>query len=64
VPVRALYTIAEIRERHALRVAVASLCNTLDFGLCADPTLLPDLDRLAEDIQAEASLLLACQPAG
>ena len=56
-PVRALYTLAEIRERHALRIAVTSLCDELSFGLCADPTLLPDVDRLAAEMQAEAQAL-------
>ena len=64
VPVRALYSIAEIGERHALRVAVASLGNALDFGLCADPTLLSDVEQLAEAMQAEAAALLAQEPPG
>jgi WS/DGAT/MGAT family acyltransferase len=57
--VRALYTIAEIREHHALRVAVTSLVDTLSFGLSADPTLLPDVDRLAQHIQTESAALIA-----
>jgi diacylglycerol O-acyltransferase / wax synthase len=59
VPVRALYSLAEIRERHALRVAVASLGDSLNFGLCADPTLLEDVDELAADMHAEGAALLA-----
>jgi diacylglycerol O-acyltransferase / wax synthase len=58
-PVRALYSLAEIREHHALRVAVASLADTLNFGLCADSTLLPDVDLLAREMQAEAAALIA-----
>ena len=58
-PVRELYTLAEIREQHALRVAVVSLAGTLNFGLVADPTLLSDVDRLAADLQAEAGALVA-----
>jgi diacylglycerol O-acyltransferase / wax synthase len=58
-PVRALYSLAEIRERHALRVAVASLADTLNFGLLADSTLLPDVDHLARDMQAEAAAICA-----
>jgi diacylglycerol O-acyltransferase / wax synthase len=57
VPVTALYPLAEIREHHALRVAVVSLAGTLNFGLVADPTLLPDVDRLADDMHAEAAAL-------
>ena len=59
VPVRALYSLAEIREHHALRVAVVSLAGTLNFGLVADPTLLPGVDQLAGDMQAEAAALTA-----
>lgn len=49
VPVRALYSLAEIREHHALRISVVSLANALSFGLTADPTLLTDIDTLARD---------------
>ncbi len=59
IPVRAMYPLAELRERHALRVAVASLADTLNFGLLADSTLLADVDRLAEDMRAEAAALIA-----
>jgi WS/DGAT/MGAT family acyltransferase len=62
-PVRALYSLAEIREHHALRVSVISLANSLNFGLVADPTLLSDVDQLARDMQAEAAALVACLPA-
>lgn len=62
-PVRALYSLAEIREHHALRVAVISLANSLSFGLVADPTLLADVDHLARDMQAEAAALVAGLPA-
>jgi diacylglycerol O-acyltransferase len=62
VPVRALYSLAEIREQHALRVAVVSLAGTLNFGLVADPTLLPGVDQLASHIQAEAAALIGCLP--
>ena len=62
VRVRALYSLAEIRARHALRVAVASLADSLNFGLCADPTLLADVDELGQDMQAEAAALLDHRP--
>ena len=55
--VTGLYTLAEIRDRHALRIAVISLDGTLGFGLCADPTLLPEVDRLADGVRAEAAAL-------
>jgi len=59
VPVRALYSLAEIREHHALRVAVVSLAGTMNFGLVADPALLADVDHLASDMHAEAAALIA-----
>ena len=55
VPVRALYSLAEIGDQHALRVAVVSLAGTLHFGLVADPTLLDGIEQLAADMQAEAA---------
>ena len=62
VPVRALYSLAEIGEHHALRVAVVSLAGTLNVGLVADPTLLADVDHLAASIQDEAAALIGCLP--
>jgi WS/DGAT/MGAT family acyltransferase len=62
-PVRALYSLAEIREHHALRVSVISLANSLNFGLVADPTLLSDVDHLARAMQAEAAALVTSLPA-
>ena len=59
VPVQAMYSLAEIGEHHALRVAVVSVAGTLNFGLVADPTLLADVDHLAADVQAEAAALIA-----
>jgi WS/DGAT/MGAT family acyltransferase len=57
-PVRAFYSIAEIRERHGLRVAVISMADELHFGLCADPAIVGDLDPLVTGVLAEASALL------
>jgi Wax ester synthase/diacylglycerol acyltransferase catalytic domain/WS/DGAT C-terminal domain len=59
IPVRSLHSLAEIREHHALRVAVVSLADRLHFGMTADPTLLAGVDRLAADLGAEADALLA-----
>jgi diacylglycerol O-acyltransferase len=56
-PVRELHSIAEIGERHALRVTAVSLADTLHFGLCADPAIVPDVARLADDLAAEAAVL-------
>jgi WS/DGAT/MGAT family acyltransferase len=60
-PVTALHSLAEIGERHALRVAVVSYAGALRFGLCADPDIVHDLDVLAVGIEAEAAELIdAC----
>ncbi len=61
--VRSMHSVAEIRERHALRVAVMSLGDTISFGVCADPTLIPDVDTLAEHMQLEAAALTNGRPA-
>ena len=58
-PVEELYSIAEIRERHALRVGVVSLCDSLYFGFCADPAIVDDVQSLADAVEAEAEALLA-----
>ena len=62
MPVHAMYSLAEIGEHHALRIAVVSLGGTLHFGFVADPTLLPDVSDLAADVQAEAAALITARP--
>jgi diacylglycerol O-acyltransferase len=63
-PVVAMYSLAEIGAHHALRIAVVSLADTLNFGLVADPTLLDDVDQLAAGLDEEAVALAACLPPG
>jgi hypothetical protein len=58
-PVLALHSLAEIGERHALRVSAMSLAGKLCFGLCSDPHLVDQLHVMAEGIEAEAQALLA-----
>jgi WS/DGAT/MGAT family acyltransferase len=58
-PVEALHSIAEIGERHALRVAVVSLADELYFGFCADPAIVSDLSLLAAGVESEAATLIA-----
>jgi diacylglycerol O-acyltransferase / wax synthase len=58
-PVQAVYSIAEIGERHALRIAVLSLSGRLHFGFCCDPAIVGDIDLLARAVEAEAAALLA-----
>jgi diacylglycerol O-acyltransferase len=57
-PVVHIHSIAEIGERHALRVSAMSLAGLLCFGLCADPDLVDHLDVMAEGIEADAQELL------
>ena len=57
--VEAMHSLAEIGERHALRVAVVSLAGTLCFGICADPAIVPDPQTIAAGTEAEAAALVA-----
>jgi diacylglycerol O-acyltransferase / wax synthase len=62
-PVRNLYSFAEIAERHPVRVAAVSLCNTMQFGVLTDPDLVPGTDTLAAGIEASiAEMLSGLQP--
>jgi diacylglycerol O-acyltransferase len=58
-PVEALHSIAEIGERHALRVAVVSLGDVLYFGFCADPGIVDDLAAMVAGVEADAAALVA-----
>jgi hypothetical protein len=58
-PVRSLHSIAEIGERHALRVSVVSMAGTLGFGFCADPGVVDDVGAMAEGVAMEAAALTA-----
>jgi WS/DGAT/MGAT family acyltransferase len=51
-PAVAMYSLAEIANRHALRLSGLSCAGTMTLGLCADPDAVPGLDRLAEEIEA------------
>lgn len=62
VPVEGLHTIAEIGERHALRMSVVSLAGTLCFGLCADPAIVDELEAMADGLEAEVATLIAAAP--
>jgi diacylglycerol O-acyltransferase len=63
-PVEGLYSIAEIGEHHALRVAVVSLAGELCFGFCADPAIVDDLQAMAEGVEVEAGALIAAAGGG
>ncbi len=58
-PVRSMHSLAEIGERHALRVSVVSFAGTLYFGLLADPALVDGLESLAGGVEMEAEALIA-----
>ena len=58
-PVRSMHSLAEIGEKHALRVSVVSLAGALYFGFVADPALVDGLDTLARGVQSEAQALIA-----
>ncbi|HVE68305.1 MAG TPA: WS/DGAT domain-containing protein, partial [Solirubrobacteraceae bacterium] len=57
-PVSALRSLAEIGERHALRVTAVSLAGTVHLGLTADARALQDVDVLAAGLEAAAADLL------
>lgn len=64
-PVEGMYTLAEVGERHALRVAVVSLAGTtLNFGLCADPGVVADVAAMASGIEEDAATLVAAAGRG
>ena len=58
-PVSHVHFLAEIGERHALRVSVNSFADELSFGLCADPEIVAALDAMAAGVVAEAHSLIA-----
>ncbi len=59
-----VHSLAEIGERHALRVAVVSIAGRLCFGFCADPGVVDDLEALAQGVELEAEALLSAAPGG
>jgi diacylglycerol O-acyltransferase len=58
--VRELYSLAEIAQHHALRVAVISAAGYLSFGLCADRDVVRDLETLADGLRRATDELLRC----
>jgi hypothetical protein len=47
VPVLSLSGLAEIGQRHALRVAAVSLGDQMSLGFCADPSIVPGVRLMA-----------------
>jgi hypothetical protein len=61
---REVYPVVPLADRHALAIGVTSMGDELFFGLYADRKTLPDVDLIAEHIDAEIDLLLhRVQPA-
>jgi len=58
-PVDRVYSLAEIGQRHALRIAAVSLAGRLCFGFCADPAVVDDLDEMSAGLEADAAALIA-----
>ncbi len=52
-----LWALAEIGDRHALRVAAISLADELSFGLCADAVAVADPETIAAGIAADLAAL-------
>jgi diacylglycerol O-acyltransferase / wax synthase len=57
--VRSVRPIAEIGQRHALRIGAMSTADVLAFGLCADPGIVEDVDLLMQGLEREIDLLVA-----
>jgi diacylglycerol O-acyltransferase / wax synthase len=55
---RALHSLAEIADRHALRVAVVSAADRVSFGLCADADAVDRLELVSQGLEAEIEALL------
>jgi diacylglycerol O-acyltransferase len=53
------YSLAEIAQRHALRVAVISAAGRLSFGLCSDSDAVRDLELLTDGLRRSRDELLA-----
>ncbi len=59
-----LYPVSAIGDGLGLNITVQSYLGGLDFGLIADPDLVPDLDALLDLLLAELAVLRAAVPAG
>jgi diacylglycerol O-acyltransferase len=55
--VHELWALAEIADRHALRVAAISLADQLSVGLCADAVAVADPETIAAGIEADLAAL-------
>jgi WS/DGAT/MGAT family acyltransferase len=54
--------VVEVAQGHALRVGARSSLGRLSFGLCADSSVVPDLDLIIEGMQRSIDELLELAP--
>jgi diacylglycerol O-acyltransferase / wax synthase len=54
-----LFPVAFLPENHALAIAIMSYNGGLDYGLLGDYDAMPDIDLVAEGIEASLGVLLA-----
>ncbi len=57
-PVESLHSVAEIGERHALRITAVSMADRLGFGFCADPQIVHDVQTMADGVERCAAELI------
>ncbi len=58
-PLEAAYPVVPLADRHALSVGMTSVCDSACLGIYADSEAIPDAGRLASDVDAAISELLA-----
>lgn len=58
-PVREVHSLAEVANRHALRVSVFSAGGALSFGLCADAAVMQGIDVVSAGVERELEDLVA-----
>jgi WS/DGAT/MGAT family acyltransferase len=46
-----VHSLAEVGDRHGLRISAVSYCGSVSLGLCADPAAVHDLDSLAAALE-------------
>ncbi|CAL9650414.1 Putative diacyglycerol O-acyltransferase [Streptomyces sp. enrichment culture] len=62
-PLGAVFPLAPLAPGHSLAVAVSTYRGRVHYGLVADGTAVPDLDRLARAVSEEVeTLIAACDP--
>ena len=58
-PVREVHSLAEVANRHALRVSAFSAGGLMSFGLCADADVVGHLDAIASGVERDLDELRA-----